>query len=103
MKLYYAKKLLAQPGLCHQNVCSKFIWSFYSCCLDLRDKVASKGLDVWSLGCTLFWLISGQKVFREPKPDLRRAITTKQPDLSPIADPDARDLLSVGPHTELFF
>ncbi|CAD5229929.1 unnamed protein product [Bursaphelenchus okinawaensis] len=59
----------------------------------LKEKIASKALDVWSLGCILYWLVTGQKIFKDPKIYLRKAICYKQADLSAVKSTEAHDLL----------
>ncbi|KAI6224265.1 Non-specific serine/threonine protein kinase [Aphelenchoides fujianensis] len=64
---------------------------FKQCVMAVQQ--ASKGLDVWALGCVLFWMATGQKLWNEPRADLRRAITTKSPDYSAVNNPDVLYLL----------
>ncbi|KAI6173107.1 6H3K-A Chain A, Introduction of a methyl group curbs metabolism of pyrido [Aphelenchoides besseyi] len=59
----------------------------------LRDRVASKASDVWALGCTLYWILTGMKIWKEARIDLRKTIITKQVDISAITDVDANMLL----------
>ncbi|KAI6204702.1 hypothetical protein M3Y94_00706900 [Aphelenchoides besseyi] len=59
----------------------------------LNDKIASKSLDVWSLGCVLFWLFTGDKIWKGSKRDLKRIITTRHLNFAVVTDPDARQLL----------
>ncbi|KAI6172861.1 Protein kinase domain-containing protein [Aphelenchoides besseyi] len=57
------------------------------------DEAASKSLDVWSLGCVLFWLLTGEKIWKESKRDLKCIITTRDLNFAVVRDPDARLLL----------